>query len=465
MRAIRYTGIAGLIAFSLLALYQLERFATQSILESKFGDYWLFFKIAAACVLLFLIIRFRWRLPQAIAGLFLICSPVFPMLALTGLWSYATVDLHRTADEKPAPILAGARLRPHLVWITFDELDDRMLFAARPQRIQVPEFERLRSESIYSPAHAAGSETMWSMPSLLLGKRIVQMKTGTNHLKVNFAKDAPYVDAASLPNVFRSARAAGLNSGLTGWYNPYCRIFGSDLNDCSWSSFGWRVVIIEKLLRSRPFLQNALYLLEWQARYSVPALVEVSHRFTPVPQERQMWREEQIDSMRFIMGNALRMLRNPDLNLVFIHIPTPHPSGIWDTRGRKFADLRFGDSNYVDNLALADTALGQIRNVMEQMGDWDTSTVIVSSDHPYRIEMWKATSFWTPEMQHLTRDRQDTYVPFFLKMPGQTAGIPYKTEFNNVLAADLALEILKGHVKTSADAVRWLDAHAAASLR
>lgn len=462
VKAIRYFGFSGLIAFGVLALYQIERFCTKAVLESKFGDYWLFFKIPVVCVLLFLIVRFRRRVPQAIVALLLIASPLFPILMLSGLWSYSTVDLRRVADEKPSPMLPGGRLRPRLVWIIFDELDDRMLFAARPGSIEIPEFYRLRSQSIYGPARAPGKATLWSMPSFLLGKRVVTLKLDTSLLDVKFGKRDSFENAASLPNVFRSARIFGLNSGLTGWHHPYCRVFGSDLNDCSWASFGMRAIVVERLLRTRSFLRNALYLLNWQARWSVPILVEPTHWVASEPEESRMWRQEQIEDMRFIMGNALRMLRDPDLNLIFIHLPVPHPAGIWDTRAKKFT---VENSTYFDNIALSDAALGQIRGEMEQMRDWDSSTVIVSSDHPYRTETWKATSFWKPEMARVTRNRQEIYVPFFLKLPGQRSAVQYKTEFNNVVTADLALQILKGQVKTSGDAVQWLDAHAAASLR
>jgi arylsulfatase A-like enzyme len=165
--------------------------------------------------------------------------------------------------------------------------------------------------------------------------------------------------------------------------------------------------------------------------------------------------------MKFTVSNSLRMLRDPDLNLVFLHIATPHPAGIWDTRAKRYT---LEDSDYVDNLALADKTLGDFRRLMEQLGEWDRTTVLISGDHPYRTGMWMDSSIWTEEMARLTRSRWHPYVPFFLKLPGQHSGVEYTTEFNNVLSGDLALDILKRQLKTPEEVVSWLNAHAAASL-
>jgi arylsulfatase A-like enzyme len=156
------------------------------------------------------------------------------------------------------------------------------------------------------------------------------------------------------------------------------------------------------------------------------------------------------------------MLRNPDLNLLFLHIPTPHPAGIWDSRDGRFT---LQNADYIDNLALADKTMGHIRKLMEQLGTWDTSTVLVTSDHPYRTGMWMDSSIWTPEMARITQGHSQPYVPFFLKLANQHSGNEYTTEFNNVLSGDLALAILEGRLKTQDEAASWLNANARTSLQ
>jgi hypothetical protein len=455
-------GWAGVGVFCCFGLYQVQRFFTLSLQEWKPEQSWKIPKIVVVCVLAFLIFRFPRRILRAFISLLLIVSPLFAILAINGIWRYESVDLHHARNGTPAAMLPNTRERPHLVWIIFDELDARLMFDVRPSRIQLPEFDRLRGESVYgSKTRTPSTDTLWAMPSFILDRKVLQVKLTTNHLGVQFKKGGAWFDAGSLPNVFRSARESGLNTGLTGWHHAYCRIFNNDLSDCSWMSFGGPDVRVEKLLRDRSFLQNAIYLVNWQARYSVPSIIEPLHWAAPEPEEARMWRRQQISAMQFTVRNSMRMLRNPDLNLIFLHIATPHPAGIWDTRAKRFT---LENSNYIDNLALADKTLGDLRRLMEQLGEWDRSTVLISGDHPYRTEMWKDSSIWTEEMARLTGSRRYPYVPFFLKLPGQHSGVEYRTEFNNILSGDLVLEILREQIRTPQEAVHWLNAHASASL-
>ena len=53
---------------------------------------------------------------------------------------------------------------------------------------------------------------------------------------------------------------------------------------------------------------------------------------------------------------------------------------------------------YLDNLALADRILGELRQAMEQAGTWDSTTILISSDHWWRTDYWQAVkleNFWT----------------------------------------------------------------------
>jgi hypothetical protein len=102
---------------------------------------------------------------------------------------------------------------------------------------------------------------------------------------------------------------------------------------------------------------------------------------------------------------------------------------------------------------------------MQQQGEWDNSTVLISGDHPFRPGLWNSRRLLEGEMATVTRSHRYPYVPFFLKLPGQHSEIDYTREFNNVLSADLALEILKGQLKTTQEVVSWVNAHAASSLK
>jgi arylsulfatase A-like enzyme len=143
---------------------------------------------------------------------------------------------------------------------------------------------------------------------------------------------------------------------------------------------------------------------------------------------------------------------------VFLHFPVPHPPGIWDASQDR---ITTGHSNYIDNLELADKVLGQVKRELQATGDWDSSTILVTGDHPYRTLEWLPyTDFRDPEMLKVTGGKGYPYVPFLLKMPGQHQGLKYDRAFNNVLTSDLLLDVLNGRVSKPDAAVRWLDAHA-----
>lgn len=83
---------------------------------------------------------------------------------------------------------------------------------------------------------------------------------------------------------------------------------------------------------------------------------------------------------------------------------------------------------------------------MEKADIWDSSTVILTSDHPFR------------EAQQLD-GKADWKIPYMLKFSGQKEGFLYTKPFNAVLTADLALAILRGEVRDAPATVQWLDAN------
>jgi hypothetical protein len=133
----------------------------------------------------------------------------------------------------------------------------------------------------------------------------------------------------------------------------------------------------------------------------------------------------------------------------------PHPPGIYDRQKEAF-ELD-GESSYLDNLQLADRALGDLRLVMEKAGIWDDTIVLVTSDHWWRCDIWGPGYMWTHKDGVVIADAKDHRVPFVLKLTGQRVGVTYNGEFNNVLTHDLLLALLKNEVSTPDSVISWLD--------
>ena len=149
--------------------------------------------------------------------------------------------------------------------------------------------------------------------------------------------------------------------------------------------------------------------------------------------------------------------------MVVIHLPIPHPIGIYDRSAQAFS--LHARSGYLDNLALADRTLGELRRAMEQVGLWDNTTVLVTSDHWLRLErVWRDHRLWKPPVtvggsDGLPRGDKDHRVPFILKLASQRTALGYEPPFNSVLSRDLSLAILRGEVSGPEGVAEWLDRH------
>jgi hypothetical protein len=452
----RWTGTAVIIFFCAYGIYALQR-SLQPFLD-QFLPYGveLVLKGLLIAVALVAIATVRARALRFVRNAFLVLSPLFLVMLGNTTWMYATNDLRKVGSGRAAGMLPGSAHTNRVIWIIFDELDDRILFEARPARIHPKEFDRLRSESIYAGhVKTPAGDTAESIPGLFIGRTVARTDQDTSKLFIRGEHDSGWTNFASQPNVFRRARDQGFNTAITGWHHPYCRILGNDLSDCAWANGGWTNLFVERYLRHKSLAERARYLAKWQSRF-VPFMGEPPHLVAP--EGLLLFRENSIAALQYLLTNANRMLRNQNLNLLFLHFPVPHPPGIWDTSKETYTTVR---SNYIDNLQLADNILGQIRRELEGMGDWDRSTVLVSSDHSYRTLSWeKFAQIRTVEMVKETAMKRYPYVPFFLKLPGQHQAVNYDREFNNALTSDLILQLLNEKLPATKDAVAWLDAHA-----
>jgi Sulfatase len=465
-RLVKQLSTLSLFISASLAIYQSHSWVNYrlndllgSILYRKDSLYYGFLalKVVLLGALLFSLVRMQAKTVRAVQAFFLILAPLFFVYTAHGLWSYAFVDLRWVGTGKPsAPFLAAPNAHRRAVWIVFDELDEHLLFDKRPNRIQTPEFDRLRREALFADRVAPpAGETLLSMPSLLLGKSIQSVKLDTSQLLFLDGGGDSLRSFAEQANIFRKVRAAGFNTGMTGWHLPYCRFVGIDLSDCSWASLGPAAVCVEHLLKLRSFVERVIYMARWNVRLTFPKLV-ASGFMDATPDDELGRRLQNIKATKLVVQNGIRMLRNPKLDFIVLHVPAPHPPGYWDSERDKFT---LANTDYVDNFELADDVLGRIRKTLEGMNAWENSAVLVTSDHPYRPELWIQQGVWNAEMAAVTGSRRYPYVPFFLKLPSQRTPSLYGTEFNNRESGDLLLSILSGHVNTPEQATVWMNQH------
>jgi phosphoglycerol transferase MdoB-like AlkP superfamily enzyme len=141
--------------------------------------------------------------------------------------------------------------------------------------------------------------------------------------------------------------------------------------------------------------------------------------------------------------------------LVFIHWNIPHFPAIYDARKDDFSNDPA--NSYTGNLRLVDRTVRDIRLTLEKTGMWDSSTILMTSDHPLRLTGSDATppSVLGPALAN--NYTQASEVPFLLKMAGQKQGFAYHAAMQTVVTKDLLLSIMRGEITQPEQVAAWLD--------
>jgi arylsulfatase A-like enzyme len=133
----------------------------------------------------------------------------------------------------------------------------------------------------------------------------------------------------------------------------------------------------------------------------------------------------------------------------------PHPPAFYSRRKGELT--AHGPVSYLDNVALADRTLGDLRQAMERAGVWDRTALVVTADHGWRRGYWHNGGDWTAEDEAL--DRGDPLrVPFLVKMPGQTAGYAHDRDFQTVTTRAIVTGVLTGEIAGPAQLARTVAA-------
>lgn len=246
--------------------------------------------------------------------------------------------------------------------------------------------------------------------------------------------------------IFAETSAAGIKTGLAGVYLPYCAILGRSVSDCrDLRSLHRRDSLVTRVKKTLTVALDA------------------------IPFTYRLWlRESQlrndVEEYQFAIREAVSLAADPRFDLVYVHLPIPHPPSIYDRRAARLDDT--GNHSYLDNLALADVSLGALRQAMERSDLWDESTVIVTSDHWWRTCFWNNGPFWSPEDQQTSGDRlPDEIVPFMVKLSGNRERLLYDRPFNTVITRRMIMAILKEGIPTNVELVRWLDKNAVGPVK
>jgi hypothetical protein len=391
---------------------------------------------------------------------------LFPALMIDFVMNRLGAEQPEVYAVRPSAALLPPRAAggTRVVWMIFDELDGHLAFDKRPAYLALPELDRLRAESVFATnARESSTFTAIALPSLIAGRVFSNAQAlDANTLELIPRGQSQPVDWRNEPSVFGRARASGVNSALSGWHHPYCRVLGDQLADCfavpsTHSSSG----LAEEALASHSGLwATVTWLYHWQFINVRNILL---HRDPGTENLRDIETQRAQQEQYFqIRDHAYQFAADPRIGLLMIHFPTPHLFPIYNRRERNFRITPGLD--YFDNVALVDRTVGELRQVLEKAGLADRTALLLTADHGLRPGAWIGRIGWTKELDQLTGDRPPSVVPFILKLPGENRSIEVRKPFCNVVAADLALGVLDGKISNPQQAAAWLNQRPAEDL-
>jgi hypothetical protein len=362
--------------------------------------------IAIVFVVICAIAALWWR--EKTLAIPLLLAPLLPIQLAYNFWRYEHLPPPSAYVDQPnAPLLPSRPDRPRVIWIIFDELDQSLVFDHRPASAQLPEFDRLRAESIYADhAEAPGLYTMEAIPGMLSDHHVDHAhQLGPGDLLLRRGREAARWSAER--NIFDDLHDAGVNSAILGAELPYCRAIGHSVASCNSLPSGTVDIALNRpsilgrtwyLLRTRPFAFPGLSSTRF---YRAPLFDEETRRLSRAAEA------ESFDKMR---RRALELAADTRFQLVYLHFPIPHLLGFYDRRKGEYSTE--DSSSYLDNLSLADRTLGEIRAAMPT-----GTSLLVTSDHPLRDWIIEDAAWWNDHETASLGPVPRQYVPFLLKTP------------------------------------------------
>ncbi len=396
----------------------------------------------------------RFSAPVAFTALVLV-APGLTLFVLSVAWTIHTGPPAGRFPDKPS---VGAVLHrpdsPHVLWFIFDEWDETLTFLHRPANLELPELDRFRGQSFHADrAYPPARVTMVSIPSLLAGKTFVRATpNGASQLLLTYDPNQPPERFTAESTIFSEARSGGFNVGIVGFYLPYCRLF--DTTFCEWQcatgflpvDWGYPISVGRFMLLSA---KRQLLNVPFMNRLGVIRALGLKEGPTTLSSSLHAVTYHQTHDA------VLKSIIDPRLNLVFVHWNVPHLPAIYDAAKDDFSNSTA--CSYLDNIRLVDRTVRDVRLILEKTGIWDSSTILMTTDHPLRFKRWGQMNWGRFRVPQTSNPTQTHEVPFLLKMAGQKREFAYNTPMQTVVTKDLLLAIMKGEITQPEQVAAWLD--------
>jgi hypothetical protein len=422
---------------------------------------WLMITVAGLCGAAFLAACWRWRqFQRRFEAMQPAAATVMGFLAFSGIFIFAQLIWNAwEARSLNAPrALHQAQLspmppRPRIIWLLLDELSYQQVFETRFPGLKLPAFDRLAAQStVFTHAVPAGKFTRYVIPTLFTGipSDEIDVSAAGLLLSLRDPETGKWNRFRQHQTVFQDAIDAGYKTGIAGWYNPYCRIMPEVLDRCYWT---YREATPAYLSPNRSLATDLV-------RPFRRLVLDIAHLLgygpgSPTDETRDI--RQHTGDYRRLLAAGDADLNDPSIDFLFLHMPVPHPFGFYDRETRTFSKRH---TSYVDGLALADVYLAQLRQILEQQKQWDSTTLIVMGDHSWRTSfIWKDSESWTEEDEAASHGGQfDDRPAYLVKLPGQETPARIDQPFPAVATRALLDAVMQRRIQNAADLQAWVKA-------
>ena len=377
-------------------------------------------------------------------------------VALSGAFTIAQILFYgwsARAINDPRPLHQGSSTAPkhgRIVWIVFDELSYRQLYEHRFPDLKMPAFDRLAAEStVFTDARPEGINTEEVLPALMSGipDTAIRSPVAGVPLSIKNADTKQWQQFDPHNTVFQDALSAGYSTGVSGWYVPYCRIIPAVLDRCFWNNRA-PIIPFVNLYSGHTFGWNAKVLFLTSLRIRAAQLRLMSRFKFSDPQviaHQEVYKE--------LVASGDQMLADPSLDFLLIHMPIPHPDGLYD---RHTASFSLTSKGYIDSLALCDVYLAHIRELLEKSGTWDQTSLVVMGDHSWRVPMfWRGKVLSAEEEVASEGEKYDDRPAYIVKLPGQQTPAHIDIPFAAVRTRSLFDALFQNRITTPQQLAEW----------
>lgn len=379
----------------------------------------------------------------AISGVAILCELAWLGWQARGL--NAAMPLHHAQHVR-----STEAAKPRVIWILFDELSYRQLYGHRFPGLQLPAFDQLAAQAtVFTHVIPAGIRTEQVMPALMTGEPVDAIRSSRNGmLSTHNPKTKTWQRFNAQDTVFQDALNANYSTAVAGWFNPYCRILPGVLDHCFWT---FDSLTQNGLMPGATLRWNLLASARFAADSLVPRFASL---LLPVSEIGVVDTEMHISDYKSLSEAADQVLDDRSASFALLHMPIPHPGGIYDRTIGKFASSH---SSYLDNLALADRCLSHIHTRLEQSGEWDSATIVVMGDHSWRAQLlWRSLPSWTREEEIASHGGQfDDRPAYIVKLPHQHIGARFDAPFSALNTRRLLDALLNHNISSAKELSIW----------